>query len=62
MTTQDLVILNVLAVVVLLAVLVPLVWAAIQDGRYNDQWQRVYREQGEVMRARPSAIEISRAK
>ena len=35
MTTEDIVILNVLALVVFLLVLVPLVWAAIQDGRYN---------------------------
>jgi hypothetical protein len=35
MTTQDVVILNVLAIVVFLSVLVPLVWAAILDGRYN---------------------------
>jgi hypothetical protein len=41
MTTQDIVILNLLALVVFLAVLVPLVWAAIQDGRYNATHQRV---------------------
>jgi hypothetical protein len=41
MTTQDVVILNVLAIVVFLAVLVPLVWAAILDGRYNSKHQRV---------------------
>jgi hypothetical protein len=35
MSTQDIVILNLLALIVFLAVLVPLVWAAIQDGRYN---------------------------
>ena len=25
--------------------LAPLIWAAIQDGRYNDEQQQVYREQ-----------------
>ena len=39
MTTQDIVIVNVLAVVVFLLVLIPLVWAAIQDGRYNAKHQ-----------------------
>jgi hypothetical protein len=41
MTTQDVVILNVLAVMVFLAVLVPLVWAAILDGRYNSKHQAI---------------------
>jgi hypothetical protein len=41
MTTQDVVILNVLAIVVFIAVLVPLVWAAIQDGRYNSRHQGI---------------------
>ena len=40
MTTQDMLILNALAIVVFLAVLVPLAWAAIMDGRYNSTHQR----------------------
>ena len=41
MTTQDIVILDVLTVVVFALVLVPLVWAAIQDGRYNATHQSI---------------------
>jgi hypothetical protein len=37
MTTQDIVFLNVFALLAFLLVLVPLVWAAIQDGRYNSK-------------------------
>ena len=35
MSTQEIVILNLVALVAFLLVLAPLVWAAIQDGRYN---------------------------
>jgi hypothetical protein len=41
MTTQDLVILNLLALGVFLLVLIPLMWAAIQDGRYDATHQGV---------------------
>ena len=35
-----------LGVTLLTAVaLAPLIWAAIQDGRYNDEQQQLYREQ-----------------
>ena len=39
MTTQDIVLLNLVALVVFLLVLIPLVWAAVQDGRYNAEHQ-----------------------
>jgi hypothetical protein len=35
------------------AALAPLIWAAIQDGRYNDQQQELYRE--ESLRAAAAA-------
>ena len=35
MSTQEILILNVLALLSFLLVLIPLVWAAVQDGRYN---------------------------
>ena len=40
--------------------LAPLIWAAIQDGRYNDEQQEVYREQAlreqSAVAAEPSGI------
>jgi hypothetical protein len=39
MTPQEIVILNLLALVVLLLLLIPLAWAAVQDGRYNSEHQ-----------------------
>jgi len=43
-----------LGVTLLTAVaLAPLIWAAIQDGRYNDEQQQVYREQ--ALRAQSAA-------
>ena len=39
MTTQDIAILDIVGVLAFLLVLVPLVWAAIQDGRYNSRHQ-----------------------
>lgn len=36
------------------AALAPLIWAAIQDGRYNDQQQQLYRE--EALRAVAAAV------
>ena len=45
MTNLELFVLGVLVTLMTAAALAPLVWAAIQDGRYNDQQQRVYREQ-----------------
>jgi hypothetical protein len=43
------------------AALAPLVWAAIQDGRYNDQQQRVYREQLQSAAGHPPTMETSGA-
>ena len=43
-----------LGVTILTAVaLAPLIWAAIQDGRYNDEQQQLYREQ--ALRAQSAA-------
>ena len=43
-----------LAVTLLTALaLAPLIWAAIQDGRYNDEQQQLYREQ--ALRAQSAA-------
>jgi hypothetical protein len=41
MSTQEIVILNLMAPVAFLLVLAPLVWAAILDGRYNATHQAV---------------------
>ena len=41
--------------------LAPLVWAAILDGRYNDQQQRVYREQLQSASGPRPSVETSRA-
>ena len=40
MSTQEIVLLNILALLAFLLVLTPLIWAAIQDGRYNAKRQR----------------------
>ena len=46
-----------LGVTLLTAVaLAPLIWAAIQDGRYNDEQQQVYREQ--ALRAQSVAATV----
>ena len=39
--------------------LAPLIWAAIQDGRYNDEQQQVYREQGLRAQSAVAAVEPS---
>ena len=44
------------------AALAPPVWAAIEDGRYNDQQQRVYREQLRTTAGHRPTTETSRAK
>jgi len=36
---------GVLVTLLMAAALAPLIWAAIQDGRYNDQQQALYREE-----------------
>jgi hypothetical protein len=43
------------------AALAPLVWAATLDGRYNDQQQRVYREQVQSASGHPPTMQTSRA-
>ncbi len=45
MNDLELFVLGVVVTLMTAAALAPLVWAAIQDGRYNDLQQRVYREQ-----------------
>jgi hypothetical protein len=39
--------------------LAPLIWAAIQDGRYNDEQQQVYREQALRAQSAAAAVEPS---
>jgi hypothetical protein len=43
-----------LVTLLLSAALAPLMWAAIQDGRYSDQPQQLYRQ--EALRAAAAAI------
>jgi hypothetical protein len=40
--------------------LAPLIWAAIQDGRYNDEQQQLYREQALRTVSTPAPAEPSR--
>ena len=44
-TNIELFALGVLVTLLTSAALAPLIWAAIQDGRYNDQQQDVYRDE-----------------
>jgi hypothetical protein len=39
--------------------LAPLIWAAIQDGRYNDEQQQLYREQALGTVSTPASAEPS---
>ena len=39
--------------------LAPLIWAAIQDGRYNDEQQQLYREQALRVQSVASSAEPS---
>ncbi len=61
MTNLELFVLGVVVTLMTAAALAPLVWAAIQDGRYNDQQQRVYREQLQTAAHRPATTQTSRA-
>ncbi|GAC1317356.1 MAG: hypothetical protein NVSMB2_10970 [Chloroflexota bacterium] len=44
MSNVELFALGVLVTLLTAAALAPLIWAAIQDGRYNDQQQELYRD------------------
>jgi hypothetical protein len=63
MSNVELFALGVVVTLLAVAALAPLVWAAIQDGRYNDEQQRIYREQRQAAtRHRPTIeVETSRA-
>jgi hypothetical protein len=63
MSNVELFALGVVVTLLAVAALAPLVWAAIQDGRYNDEQQRIYREQHQAAtRQRPTTeMETSRA-
>ena len=54
MSNAELFAFGLLVTLVMSAALAPLIWAAIQDGRYNDQQQQLYRE--EARRAAAAAI------
>ena len=45
MSNAELFAFGVLVTLLMAAALAPLIWAAIQDGRYNDQQQALYREE-----------------
>jgi hypothetical protein len=45
MSNVELFAFGVLVTLLMSAALTPLIWAAIQDGRYNDQQQQLYREE-----------------
>ena len=45
MSNTELFALGVLVTLLMSAALAPLIWAAIQDGRYNDEQQELYREE-----------------
>lgn len=61
MNDLELFVLGVVVTLMTAAALAPLVWAAIQDGRYNDQQQRIYREQLQTAVAHRPATETSHA-
>ena len=45
MSNVELFALGLLVTLLTSAALAPLIWAAIQDGRYNDEQQELYREE-----------------
>ena len=45
MSNLELFLLGLAVTLLTAAALAPLIWAAIQDGRYNDEQQQSYREQ-----------------
>ena len=53
MSNLELFLLGLLVTIMMALALAPLIWAAIQDGRYNDEQQQLYREQ--ALRARSVA-------
>ncbi len=57
MSNLELFLLGVAVTLLTATALAPLVWAAIQDGRYNDQQQRLYRER-QAPRLTPSAVPV----
>ncbi len=61
MTNLELFVLGVVVTLITVAALAPLVWAAIQDGRYNDQQQRIYREQLQTAAGYRPTTQASRA-
>jgi hypothetical protein len=59
MSNLELFLLGVAVTLLTAAALAPLIWAAIQDGRYNDQQQQFYREQ--ALRAESAAASAEAA-
>ncbi len=53
MSNAELFAFGLLVTLLMSAALAPLIWAAIQDGRYNDEQQELYRE--EAVRAAAKA-------
>ncbi len=58
MNDLELFALGVVVTLMTAAALAPLVWAAIQDGRYNDQQQRFYREHRQAATRHLPTIEM----
>jgi hypothetical protein len=61
MTNLELFLLGVVVTLMTAAALAPLVWAAIQDGRYNDEQQQLYREHAHGGAGGPASVEAPRA-
>ena len=54
MSNLELFVLGLAVTLLTAAALAPLIWAAIQDGRYNDEQQQLYREQ--ALRTESAAV------
>jgi len=59
MTNLELFLLGLLVTIMTALALAPLIWAAIQDGRYNDEQQQLYREQALRAQSAAAAVESS---
>jgi len=61
MSNLELFLLGMLVTIMTALALAPLIWAAIQDGRYNDEQQQLYREQALQAQSATAAAEFSGA-
>jgi hypothetical protein len=59
MSNLELFVLGLAVTLLTAAALAPLIWAAIQDGRYNDEQQQLYREQARRTESAAVAAEPS---